>query len=52
MFWQNIINACLAIITTLLIYQNSVLRGEVDDLKEGMKALEDEAIVSEALGQS
>ena len=29
MFWQNVINACLAIIMTLLIYQNMLLQDQM-----------------------
>ena len=33
MFWQNVINACLAIIMTLLVYQNAVLQGQIGILE-------------------
>ena len=29
MTWQNVINACLAIIMTLLVYQNKVLQDQI-----------------------
>ena len=33
MFWQNVINACLAIIMTLLIYQNMLLQDQMSILE-------------------
>ena len=29
MLWQNVINACLAIIMTLLVYQNTTLQDQI-----------------------
>ena len=33
MFWQNVINACLAIIMTLLVYQNMLLQDQMSILE-------------------
>ena len=41
MFWQNVINACLAIIITLLVYQNTVLQDQVAILETDIRIIKD-----------
>ena len=39
MFWQNVINACLAIIMTLVIYQNTVLQDQIAILEADIRII-------------
>ena len=39
MFWQNVINACLAIIMTLLVYQNTVLQDQIVILETDIRVI-------------
>ena len=39
MFWQNVINACLAIIMTLVIYQNTVLQDQIAILETDIRII-------------
>ena len=39
MFWQNVINACLAIIMTLVIYQNTVLQDQISILETDIRII-------------
>ena len=39
MLWQNVINACLAIIMTLLIYQNTVLQDQIAILETDIRII-------------
>ena len=41
MFWQNVINACLAIIMTLLVYQNAVLQGQIAVLENDIGTIKE-----------
>ena len=37
MTWQNVINACLAIIMTLLVYQNTALQDQIAILETDIR---------------
>ena len=39
MLWQNVINACLAIIMTLLVYQNTVLQDQIAILETDIRII-------------
>ena len=39
MFWQNVINACLAIIMTLVIYENTVLQDQIAILETDIRII-------------
>ena len=39
MAWQNVINACLAIIMTLLVYQNTALQDQVAILETDIRII-------------
>ena len=39
MTWQNVINACLAIIMTLVIYQNTVLQNQIAILETDIRII-------------
>ncbi len=41
MFWQNVINACLAVIMTLLIYQNMLLQDQMSILKNDIRIVKE-----------
>ena len=41
MFWQNLINACLAIIMTLLIYQNTLLQDQLAILENDFRIVKE-----------
>ena len=41
MFWQNVINACLAIIMTLLIYQNMLLQDQMSILENDIRIVKE-----------
>ena len=41
MFWQNLINACLAIIMTLLIYQNTLLQDQIAILENDFRIVKE-----------
>ena len=41
MFWQNLINACLAIIITLLIYQNTILQDQISILENDLRIVKE-----------
>lgn len=41
MTWQNVINACLAIITTLLVYQNTALQDQIAILETDIRIIKD-----------
>ena len=41
MLWQNVINACLAIIITLLVYQNTVLQDQIAILETDIRIIKD-----------
>ena len=41
MFWQNVINACLAIMITLLIYQNTALQDRIEIHETDIKIIID-----------
>ena len=41
MFWQNLINACLAIIITLLIYQNTLLQDQMAILENDISIVKE-----------
>ena len=41
MFWQNVINACLAIIMTLLVYQNMLLQDQVSILENDIRIVKE-----------
>ena len=39
MTWQNVINACLAIIMTLLVYQNTALQDQIAILETDIRII-------------
>ena len=39
MTWQNLINACLAIIITLLVYQNTALQDQIAILETDIRII-------------
>ena len=39
MTWQNVINACLAIIMTLLVYQNTVVQDQIAILETDIRII-------------
>ena len=39
MLWQNVINACLAIIMTLLVYQNTALQDQIAILETDIRII-------------
>ena len=39
MLWQNVINACLAIIMTLVIYENTVLQDQIAILETDIRII-------------
>ena len=41
MFWQNVINACLAVIMTLLIYQNMLLQDQMSILENDLRIVKE-----------
>tara|TARA_A100001011_G_scaffold132889_1_gene140031 strand:+ start:268 stop:474 length:207 start_codon:yes stop_codon:yes gene_type:complete len=41
MTWQNVINACLAIIMTLLVYQNTALQDQIAILETDIRIIKD-----------
>ena len=41
MFWQNLINASLAIIITLLIYQNTLLQDQMAILENDISTVKE-----------
>ena len=41
MFWQNVINACLAVIMTLLIYQNMLLEDQMSILENDIRIVKE-----------
>ena len=41
MLWQNLINACLAIIMTLLVYQNTVLKDQISIIDTDIRIIKD-----------
>ena len=41
MFWQNVVNACLAIIMTLLVYQNMLLQDQMSILENDIRIVKD-----------
>ena len=41
MLWQNVINACLAIIMTLLIYQNMLLQDQMSILENDIRIVKE-----------
>ena len=41
MFWQNVINACLAVIMTLLIYQNMLLQDQMSILENDISIVKE-----------
>ena len=41
MFWQNVINACLAVIMTLLIYQNMLLQDQMSILENDIRIVKE-----------
>ena len=41
MFWQNVINACLALIITLLVYQNVLLQDQISILENEVRIVKE-----------
>ena len=41
MTWQNVINACLAIIMTFLVYQNTALQDQIAILETDIRIIKD-----------
>jgi len=41
MTWQNVVNACLAIIMTLLVYQNTALQDQIAILETDIRIIKD-----------
>ena len=41
MFWQNVVNACLAIIMTLLVYQNMLLQDQMSILENDIRIVKE-----------
>ena len=39
MLWQNVINSCLAIIMTLLVYQNTTLQDQIAILETDIRVI-------------
>ena len=39
MTWQNVVNACLAIIMTLLVYQNTALQDQIAILETDIRII-------------
>ena len=39
MTWQNVINACLAIIMTLMVYQNTALQDQISILETDIRII-------------
>ena len=39
MTWQNVINACLVILTTLLVYQNKALQDQIVFLETDIRII-------------